>query len=411
VRKLHELRVAVRGCAVECEVGDLVCKCRELWALLQPHLQWIGFVFGAAMAIWRWWDGREAVLYQRVNRRLQERGLEISAACRHSLELILRPSPGARPKQPLFIAPTLRYLFIRETWRPLFAMFDPLSTASGKLSEAHATLAKKYRTLRHQKAFVAEQRFSAFLLQGAIAAARAGEANGDAERSKRDREALERFEAALRVEGKGSDLAGLEVRGLQLRKVGRKQDALEVFQRVEKLLEGLLSGATLLDEKSQFEYELQRIRNARYIGEIHHETGANGRANDALLPLSNGRSQVQTQWLDGRNRLERGHFHEVHGCVRVRLAMGMGAQNPAGGVADNSISAAQEDYDELIQQLDPRRRRWMVRFWRWVWQSDRSDGSAALRKLAGEGVKRLERIKQGNGCPVCSSDETLRLIG
>src|SRR5262249_2311856 len=145
------------------------------------------------------------------------------------------------PRQPLFIAPTLRQLFGRDTWQPVFALSDPLSTASAKLSEAHSTLAKKYRTLRHQKAFVGEQRFSAFLLQGAIAAARAGEARGDAERSRKNSEALERFEAALRVDGKGSDLVGLEVRGLQLRKVGRRQDALEVFQRVERLLEGLLA--------------------------------------------------------------------------------------------------------------------------------------------------------------------------
>src|SRR5262249_1254972 len=157
------------------------------------HLQWIGFIFGGAMAIWRWWDGREAVLYRRVNRRLQERGQEVSAACRHTLELILRPSPGTRPRQPLFIAPTLRQLFGRDTCQPVVALSDPLSTASAKLSEAHSTLAKKYRALRHQKAFVGEQRFSAFLLQGAIAAARAGEARGDAERSRKNSEALERF--------------------------------------------------------------------------------------------------------------------------------------------------------------------------------------------------------------------------
>jgi hypothetical protein len=261
-------------------------------------------------------------------------------------------------------------------------------------------LAEKNMTLRRQKSFVTEQRFSAFVLEGAIAAARAGETNGDPERSRRNNEALQRFEAALKVESKGSDLVGLEMKGLQLRKL-RRPEALEVFQQIETLLDGLLTGATQLDERKRAECELQRIRNARYMGEIHHETGANRRANDILLPLVNGRSQIQTQWLEGRDLLERANFHEIHGCVRVRLAISMGAVNPAGGVAGSSIATARTDYRELIAQLNPKSRRWLIRVWRWLRQSDRTDGSAALRKLALDGIKRLEGIERGNGCPVC----------
>jgi hypothetical protein len=206
----------------------------------------MGVIFGAAMAFWRWWDGREAVLYRRVNRRLEERGAEVSAACKHALDLILRPGPGVKPTQPLFVAAGLRELFSRDTWQPVFGMSDPLSTAGAKLHEAHRTLAEKYATLRHQKGFVAEQRFSAFLLEGAIAAARAGDSKVDAERGRNNSEALQRFEAALRVDGKGFNLVGLELKALQLRKLGRKQDALEVLIRVERLLEALLTGAATL---------------------------------------------------------------------------------------------------------------------------------------------------------------------
>ena len=366
---------------MECEAGTIVCKVRELWQLIQPHLQWIGFIFGAAMAFWRWWDGREAVLYRRANRRLGERGNQIRVACKHALDLILRPSPGEMPTQPLFVAPPLRDVLARDGWRPLLSISDTLTYASGKLHEAHGILAEKYRTLRQQKSFIVEQRFSAFLLEGAIAAARAADARVVPERNRKNNEALKFFEAALNVDSKSSDLLALEFKGLQLVKLNRKPEAQQVLQRIEELLAGLLAGATPLEETTSREYELLRIRNGRYRAELHHET----------------------QLLEGRDLLERANFHEIHGCVRVRLAMAVGAQNPAGGVAEESITTARVDYNELVGQLDPRNRGWLTRILRWLLRSDRRDGSAKLRALARAGLRRLQSIEQGEGCPVCAA--------
>jgi tetratricopeptide (TPR) repeat protein len=388
---------------VECEAGTIACKAREIWQLIQPHLQWIGFIFGAAMAFLRWWDGREAVLYRRANRRLGERGNQVRTACKHALDLILRPSPGEMPTQPLFVAPPLRDVLARDGWQPLLSISDTLTYASGKLHEAHGILAEKYRTLRQQKSFIVEQRFSAFLLEGAIAAARAAEARVVHERNRKNNEALKFFEAALNVDSKSSDLLALEFKGLQLVKFNRKPEAQQVFQRIEELLAGLLAGATPLEEITRREYELLRIRNGRYRAELHHESGGNRNANGILLPLLSGHRQVHTQLLEGRDLLERAHFHEIHGCVRVRLAMAVGAQNPAGGVAEESITTARVNYNELIGQLDPRNRGWLTRILRWLLRSDRRDGSAKLRGLARAGLGRLQGIEHGEGCPVCAA--------
>ena len=355
------------------------------------------------MAFWRWWDGREAVLYRRANRRLGERGNQIREACRHTLGLILRPSPGEMPTQPLFVAPQLRDVLARDGWQPFYGASDTLNYASGKLQEAHATLAEKYRTVRQQKSFIVEQRFSAFLLQGAIAAARAAETKVDFDRNRKNGEALKFFEAALNVDSKSSDLLALEFKGLQLVKLNRKPVAQQVFQRIEELLGALLAGVAQLDETAREELELQRIRNGRYRAELHHEAGANGNANSILLPLVNGHHQVHSQLLEGRDLLERAHFHEIHGCVRVRFATAVGAQNPAGGVAGASIANARADYNELLDQLSPRNRRWWVRIVRWLFRSDRRDGSAELRALGRAGLRRLQNIEAGNGCPVCST--------
>jgi hypothetical protein len=258
---------------VECEAGIIVCKAREIWGVLQPHLQWIGFIFGAAMAFWRWWDGREAVVYRRANRRLGERGNQVRVACKHALALLLRPSPGEMPRQPLFVARPLRDVLARDGWQPWLSISDTLTYASGKLRETHGILAEKYRTLRQQKSFVVEQRFSAFLLEGAIAAARAADATNVHERNRKNNESLRFFEAALHVDSKSSDLLALEFKGLQLVKLNRKPEAQQTFERVEELLEGLLAGATPLEEATRSEYELLRIRNGRYRAELHQKSG------------------------------------------------------------------------------------------------------------------------------------------
>jgi tetratricopeptide (TPR) repeat protein len=355
------------------------------------------------MAFLRWWDGRESVLYRRANRRLGERGNQVRAACKHALGLILRPSPGEMPTQPLFVAPPLREVLAQDGWQPFLGMSNTLTYASGKLHEAHAILAEKYRTLRQQKSFIVEQRFSAFLLEGAIAAARAAETKVVYERNRKNNEALKLFEAALNVDSKSSDLLALEFKGLQLVKLNRKPEAQQIFQRTEELLAGLLAGATPLEETIRSEYELLRIRNGRYRAELYHEAGSNQIATGVLLALVNGHGQVHSQWLEGRDLLERAHFHEIHGCVRVRLAIAVGAQDPAAGVAGASITKARADYNELIGQLDPRSRRWLTRIVRWLLRSDRRDGSAKLLALARAGLGRLQGIEHGEGCPVCAA--------
>jgi tetratricopeptide (TPR) repeat protein len=106
----------------------------------------------------------------------------------------------------------------------------------------------------------------------------------------RTTEALQRFEAALRIDSKGSDLLGLEMKGLQLCQLGRKPEALEIFDQIEDMLTALLRAARSLDDRERFDNQLQRIRNSRYMATIYHESGENGNANNVLIPLVNGQN-------------------------------------------------------------------------------------------------------------------------
>jgi hypothetical protein len=74
------------------------------WTRLQPHLQWIGPLFGIAMAAWRWWDRREAVVWRRAMRLLSDQGKYVQNCCQRSLAAILYPGPAVPVERP-----TLRF--------------------------------------------------------------------------------------------------------------------------------------------------------------------------------------------------------------------------------------------------------------------------------------------------------------
>jgi hypothetical protein len=116
-------------------------------------------------------------------------------------------------------------------------------------------------------------------------------------------------------------------------------------------------------------------------------------------------SVVFRHHLEHQQLLERAHYHEVHACVRVRLT-GTEAPDghvvlPSNGVAQQSLNAARADYNELYDQVDPRRFSWPIRLWRRARRTDRRDGSLRLRLAASQGLRRLEEIEAGSGCQFC----------
>lgn len=200
---------------------------------------------------------------------------------------------------------------------------------------------------------------------------------------------------------------------MQLRKLGRRAEALDSLDRLQALIEGRLQGVTPLPEDERRTLLIQLLRAARYQSEMDHEVDAHGSANGRLVRLSQDAATrpIFQDHLEFRARLERAQFHEVHACVRARLT---GDPDPNGmlvlpseGVARQSLAAARADYIALLEQTSQGRFSWPAKLWRWLKRSDRKDGSALLRAAARQGLRRLDDIEAGKGCQFCRPMEPL----
>ena len=375
-----------------------------VWARIQPHLQWIGPLFGIAMAAWRWWDRRETVVWRRAMRLLADEGRYVQDCCRRSLAAILYPGPATLVQRPTFAVPALRRIFARRWWSPP-RLSGPIRWAESLLRRTHIQLDDKDDTITLHRSFAIAQRYSAHILQGALAAARAIGKDGQ-ERNRLNQSALDRFDAALGLDGKGSDAVVLELRCLQLRKLERVDDASAELARLEALLLGQLQAVTPLAPVDRRSLLIQLLRIVRYQAEMDHEAGANAGPNGAnvrLLDLMQNpiaRSAFHDH-LEFQDRLERACFHEVHACVRVR-AFGIAA----GGVALQSLADARREYNELLGQVSPRRFRTPRRAWRWLRRSESKDGTGRLRVAANQGLQRLLDIQAEKGCQFCAAQNT-----
>jgi hypothetical protein len=269
------------------------------------------------------------------------------------------------------------------------------------LARTHVQLNDKDDTITLHRSFAIAQRYSANVLQGALGAARANGKDSQ-ERNRLNQTALDRFDAALALEGKNSDAVVLELKCLQLRKLQRTGDASAELGNLEALLLGQLQGATLLTPPDRRLLLIQLMRIVRYRAEMEHGAGMHVPANVRLLgliqnPIAN---PIFQDHLEFQDRLERAQFHEVHACARVS-AYGVAY----GGVALQSIADARRDYDALLGQVSPRRFRTPRRAWRWVRRSERRDGTRRLRSAANQGLQRLLDIQAGKGCQFCAAQD------
>src|SRR5262249_20973022 len=107
----------------------------------------------------------------------------------------------------------------RRWWSPV-RLSGPITWAENLVRRTHVQLDQKDGVISLHRAFAVGQRYSVYLLEGALAAARAGSGEDTQERSRLNQVALDRFDAALALEGRNSDAVVLELRCLQLRKLG-----------------------------------------------------------------------------------------------------------------------------------------------------------------------------------------------
>jgi hypothetical protein len=189
------------------------------WKFIWQSLKDLAAILGVVLTFLKWWESREAYIFGRLSDVLGNQSTQTRDAVHYVVQRIRRPGPADPPKTPVFAELALRRLFSRHHWKPVYSLAGPFTSADRKLRRIHRKLDKRQRAATRYQTFVNEQRFAAYLLQGAIALGRSERAKNDNILSRSNDTAANRLQRALSVPGKQSDLEALELRGILLRKL------------------------------------------------------------------------------------------------------------------------------------------------------------------------------------------------
>jgi hypothetical protein len=314
----------------------------SFWQLLT--IQNVVSLVSTGIAIWKWWEAREANLYLRFERMIARYEHQLVAARSDLLDIMNRPGPGLLIRTPLFITWKLRAVLHRRKWHP--ASLLPLGqTLDRRLASALRTCDRKVSAHLGRLSYFREQVASARLIQGALAAARAATSREEHKRQLLDQEALDHFRAVLAIPGHQEDLGTLELVAHQLARLDqRSQLAVSAYTRIIDILEKqpVSPARNLLLARAK-----RCLATLRYSNSPGNAQRMLTEAIDLLTELGPPRD---------RDFLELAETYHKDGIARLRL--GANVQGP------QQLSLAQGHYRSLIRSLSARRRglfRWMLR--------------------------------------------------
>ena len=89
---------------------------RNFWQLFT--IQSLATVVTTVIAIWKWWEAREANLFLRFERMISRYEHQLVRARSDLLDVMNRPGPGVLIRTPLFMTPRLRAVLQRRKWHP-----------------------------------------------------------------------------------------------------------------------------------------------------------------------------------------------------------------------------------------------------------------------------------------------------
>jgi hypothetical protein len=400
---------------MECAANDIACVLKEVWKTASSHeareIAWqllkdFAALVGVALTGLKWWEKREPVIFGRIKTLLGDQGLKTRSACKFVIQTITRPGPADRPEFPVFAERTLRRLFQRRHWKPVFSLAGPLTSAERQLRSVHKSLEKRQAAATDYQTFINEQKFAAHILDGAIASGRTESKSYANDIKTLNGRALESFEKALKVPGKASDFDALELKGLHLRKLGI--DDPEKLSAAEEVF-GLLSQAAKLHRDSLDAHKLEERREitfimaraARHRAEIlHGRSAATGTGRDILEgvePLLNDGGQIS-----GRMLLDRARFYEIDSCIRITL-------HGLGPITNARINNGLRAYQELQRQSDPRNLSWPSRIVQYLALTIRNDGQKAMLREASDGIARMNKIQANGGCAICQTSRLVKI--
>lgn len=384
-------------------VSELVAFATIAWALMQPHTYFIAAVFSAAMALWKWYDRRDDVVFGRIDKLLGEQGQRVRQACAHAVGLVIRPTPSARPLQPSFeILPLLRVL--KRNHIGSFLWQTSTRRAVTQLAKAHGQLDLKTKAANDYTRFVNEQRYATFMLEGALASAKGSRARDAATKARENRMALDRFIEAAKVPRRTPDMTARELTARHQWLCGQSGQAEANFQTLQAELLHQLMEDGFGSSRERDATASRLIRIVRNRAEIKHAdenfTGANsvcieiaGTAATPALPILNAT-------LTDRDLLDRAEFHAFHCAVRVHLLTDGQCKIPPTGVARQSFDAAKSDYEKLLTDQRALHR---ASFFSLLFAGKASQIRNALIRDARKGIQTLHAMEQSATCGVCEA--------
>ena len=98
-------------------LGSLLGELQARYPQLFSPQTLFGLV-GTTIAIWKWWEAREANLFQKFEAMIERNEAQLVKARNDLLDVVVRPGPGMRIRLPLFAEKALRLVLMRRRWHP-----------------------------------------------------------------------------------------------------------------------------------------------------------------------------------------------------------------------------------------------------------------------------------------------------
>jgi hypothetical protein len=159
------------------KIYSVIAAIRKFLEFLEPHVKWLGALLTIAAAVWHKWQTSENKTFDRFAKLIDNQNKRTENSRVHTVNLITKPLFSTKPEFPLFAAKELNAVFKRRSWRSAVVLTKPMEKADKKLVVVHDVLNKENSRALAYATFVAQQRFSTFIVEGALASARSENAS------------------------------------------------------------------------------------------------------------------------------------------------------------------------------------------------------------------------------------------
>lgn len=335
---------------------------------IRDYGQSIVGLIGVTFGFWRWWRYREHILHKRLAEYLAERDRRLADGTRGIIELIQRPAPGQRFKDPIFIDADLQVVLRERNWdKPVYAL-GVAKSSDVSLSRAIESLKLRLETAGKDLASIRQQLASAYAIRGTIAASMARRHQSEEMHSR----ALSYFRSALALPGHEADFTLRELEAHQLRKLGLASAA-QAYANLYSLSEALQPPRARA---------IASARAKRYLSETMRPSAPMA-ASQMMRANEDGQSHYPGalelikghEPFDGWERLEKAdmHYYTALGAQELGFVV----------IAATQLDQAETEYSRVSIELG--RRRWA-----------RPRKFRKLRQHAEEGVRRVTAARKGD---------------